>query len=56
MPEEINQDRRRFVGAAMMTMAAARFGMNSISKTMIGETLAGERIMLRRRVVPPLIH
>jgi pimeloyl-ACP methyl ester carboxylesterase len=45
MSEEINNDRRRFFGTAMMSMAAARFGMNSISSTAISETIAGKGIM-----------
>ncbi len=45
MSEEINNDRRRFVGTAMMTMAAARLGINSISSTTISETIAGKEIM-----------
>jgi pimeloyl-ACP methyl ester carboxylesterase len=44
MSDEINNDRRRFFGTAMITMAAARFGMNSISNTTIGGTSAGEGI------------
>ncbi|MGZ3373762.1 MAG: alpha/beta fold hydrolase [Gemmatimonadaceae bacterium] len=55
MPEEIDKDRRRFFGVAMMGMAAARFGITGEAgrgkweggdgKRAIGETSAGEEIM-----------
>ena len=55
MPEEIDENRRRFFGAAMMGMAAARFGITGEAgrgkregddgKPAIGETSAGEGIM-----------
>jgi hypothetical protein len=32
MPEEINDDRRRFIGTAAMTIAAAQLGMMSLAK------------------------
>jgi pimeloyl-ACP methyl ester carboxylesterase len=45
MSEEINNDRRRFFGAAMMTVAGARFGMTGLSNTSMNETAQPERIM-----------
>jgi pimeloyl-ACP methyl ester carboxylesterase len=45
MSEEFNNDRRRFLGKAMMTLAAARFGMTSLSSTQINGMSAGEGIM-----------
>jgi pimeloyl-ACP methyl ester carboxylesterase len=44
-PEEINQDRRHFFGKMMMTMAAARVGMNSISNNPINEMLNSDGMM-----------
>jgi pimeloyl-ACP methyl ester carboxylesterase len=37
MSEEINHDRRRFLGAAAMTVAAARFGMTSSGRAQSNE-------------------
>jgi len=45
MSEEINNDRRRFLGTAMLTVATARYGMASISSTTINRMSAGEGIM-----------
>jgi hypothetical protein len=45
MSEEINSDRRRFLGFAMMTAAAARSGMTSFSSAAINKMSAGEGIM-----------
>jgi pimeloyl-ACP methyl ester carboxylesterase len=44
MSEEPNSDRRRFLGAAMMTIAGARFGMTGLSNTSMSETSQAERI------------
>jgi len=40
MPEEINEDRRRFFGKAMMTLAAGRFGLKRVAKMPITEIIA----------------
>jgi pimeloyl-ACP methyl ester carboxylesterase len=45
MSEEINTDRRRFLGRAVMKVAAARFGMTSFSNTPMNRMSAGEGIM-----------
>jgi pimeloyl-ACP methyl ester carboxylesterase len=43
MPEEINEDRRSFLGAAVMALAAARSGSTGISSESIAAMSTGER-------------
>jgi pimeloyl-ACP methyl ester carboxylesterase len=43
MPEDIDNDRRQFLGAAVMALAAARSGSTTISITSIEEMSTGER-------------
>jgi pimeloyl-ACP methyl ester carboxylesterase len=50
MTEEINGDRRRFLGSAMVTLVAARFGTTTSSSRPINTMSAGEGIM----TAPPL--
>ena len=38
MDEEINHERRRFIGAAAMTIAAARLGASGSAQVQAGET------------------
>ena len=45
MSEEINNDRRRFFGSAMMTIAACRFGLKRFAKMPITEIVAEKGIM-----------
>jgi pimeloyl-ACP methyl ester carboxylesterase len=45
MSERINNDRRRFLGAAMMTVAGARLGVTGFSNAPLNTMSAGEGIM-----------
>jgi pimeloyl-ACP methyl ester carboxylesterase len=45
MAEEIDSDRRRFLGTAMMTLAAARSAVTGLSNVSFNATAAGEGIM-----------
>ena len=46
MPEEINNDRRRFLGTAAMTIAAAQLGMFGSASAQSGRQ--------SRQIYPPL--
>ena len=43
--EDINNDRRRFLGSAVMTVAAARLGVTGFSSMTLNRTAAGEGIV-----------
>src|SRR2546423_13966861 len=45
MSEEIDSDRRRFLGSAMMSVAAARLGVTRFSNAPLNTMSAGEEIM-----------
>src|SRR3954470_23785565 len=45
MSEEINNDRRHFLGTAMMTVAAARLAVTGLSTALVNTTSAPEGIM-----------
>ena len=45
MGEEINNDRRHFLGTALMTVAARRFGLASLANMPINELSGGDGIM-----------
>ncbi|HMI30682.1 MAG TPA: alpha/beta hydrolase [Candidatus Limnocylindrales bacterium] len=47
MPEEINQDRRRFLGTAAMTIAAAQLGVLGLADAQAGKAKAADKTMIK---------
>src|SRR5215212_6634220 len=48
MPEEMNHDRRRFLGKAAMTIVAAQLGMFASANAQSGKTKAGNLPAIKR--------
>jgi hypothetical protein len=47
MSEQINRDRRRFLGTAVMTLAAAELGMAGFAKAQAGKTNAADAVSIK---------
>jgi nitrous oxide reductase len=53
MSEEVNQDRRRFLGTAALTIAAAQFGMRGSADAQSGKDDRADVPALIRQLASP---